>query len=81
MLPAFLVDGHSGTGLALAPCTEVVMGSLPLDRAGVGSATNSAALQIGGALGVGVLGSLLDTRYQNRIAPALVHYRIPKTIL
>ena len=30
----------------------------------MGSATNSTALQIGGALGVAVLGSLLNTRYQ-----------------
>ena len=79
VLPAFLCMGI-GTGLAFAPCTESVMGSLPLDQAGVGSATNSAALQIGGALGVGVLGSLLDTRYQNQLAPALAHYRIPESI-
>jgi hypothetical protein len=57
------------------------MGSLPLGQAGVGSATNSAALQIGGALGVGILGSLLDTRYQNQIAPVVAHYRIPDSIL
>ena len=57
-MPAFFLLGI-GTGLAFAPCTESVMGSLPLESTGVGSATNSAALQIGGALGVGVLGSLL----------------------
>ena len=57
------------------------MGSLPLEQAGVGSATNSASLQIGGALGVGVLGSLLNTRYQDRMAPVLSHYPIPKSIL
>jgi EmrB/QacA subfamily drug resistance transporter len=80
VLPAFLLMGI-GTGLAYAPCTESVMGSLPLDLAGVGSATNSTALQTGGALGVGVLGSLLNTRYQNRMAPALAHYQVPKSIL
>ncbi|HLN41476.1 MAG TPA: MFS transporter, partial [Acidimicrobiales bacterium] len=80
VLPAFLLMGI-GTGLAFAPCTESVMGSLPLERAGVGSATNSAALQIGGALGVGVLGSLLDTRYQDRMVPVLAHYKAPESIL
>ena len=40
------------------------MGSLPAEQAGVGSATNSTFLQLGGALGVGVLGSLLNTRYR-----------------
>jgi EmrB/QacA subfamily drug resistance transporter len=79
-LPAFFLMG-SGSGLAFAPCTESVMGSLPLEQAGVGSATNSASLQIGGALGVGVLGSLLNTRYQDRMAPVLSHYPIPKSIL
>ena len=80
VLPAFLLIGI-GTGLAFAPCTESVMGSLPLEQAGVGSATNGAALQTGGALGVGVLGSLLNTRYQDRLTPVLAHYRIPASIL
>ena len=79
VMPAFLLMGM-GTGLAFAPCTDSVMGSLPLDRAGVGAATNSAALQIGGALGVGVLGSLLNTRYQDKMAPVLAHQAIPSAV-
>lgn len=78
-LPAFLLIG-TGTGLALAPCTESVMGSLPLEHAGVGSGTNGAALQVGGALGVGVLGSLLNTRYQGRLTPLVSHARIPESV-
>ncbi len=71
-----------GVGLALAPCTESVMGALPLAQVGVGSATNSAVLQLGGALGVGVLGSLLNTRYADRLAPYLAHspIRIPPSV-
>jgi len=80
VLPAFFLMGI-GTGLAFAPCTESVMGSLPIQQAGVGSATNSAALQTGGALGVGVLGSLLNTSYQDRMAPVLAHYPIPASIV
>jgi EmrB/QacA subfamily drug resistance transporter len=80
VLPAFLCIGV-GTGLAFAPSTESVMGSLPLDRAGVGSATNGAALQTGGALGVAVLGSLLSTRYQGQLTPVLLHHRIPGSAL
>jgi hypothetical protein len=79
-LPAFILMG-TGTGLAFAPCTESVMGSLPPEQAGVGSATNGTALQVGGALGVGVLGSLLNTRYENRLAPVLSHYPMPQSIL
>jgi len=79
VLPAFFLIG-TGTGLAFAPCTESVMGSLPIDQAGVGAATNSSALQIGGALGVGVLGSLLNGRYQDQMAPLLVHNAVPSSV-
>ncbi len=79
-LPGFLLIG-SGTGLALAPCTDSVMGTLPLGEAGVGAATNSAALQMGAALGVAILGSLLNTRYEGRLVPPLSHYAVPKDIL
>jgi len=78
-LPGFFLLG-TGTGLAFAPSTESVMGSLPLDQSGVGSATNSAALQVGGALGVGVLGSLLNSRYQDHLLPVLAHYRVPTSV-
>jgi hypothetical protein len=47
-----------GMGLTVAPSTESIMGSLPLARAGVGSAMNDTS-QVGGALGVAVLGSVL----------------------
>jgi hypothetical protein len=69
-----------GVALALAPCTESIMGSLPRAEAGVGSATNDAAMQVGGALGVGVLGTALTLRYQNLVAPAVVHANVPPTI-
>lgn len=80
VLPAFFLLGI-GTGLAVAPCTESVMGSVSVDLAGVGSATNSTALQIGSALGVAVLGSLLSTRYQNDMRPLLAHIVMPTAAL
>ena len=54
-----------GCGLALTatPATESIMSALPLDRAGVGSAVNDTTRQIGGALGVAVIGSLFAWRY------------------
>lgn len=78
-VPALLLIGV-GAGSAFAPATDAVMGSLPRSRAGVGSATNSTALQFGGALGVGVLGSLLNSRYQGQLAPILAHYRVPTSV-
>ncbi len=69
-----------GVALALAPCTESVMGSLPIEEAGVGSATNDTAMQIGGALGVGVLGTALTLRYQHLVAPVISHAGVPASI-
>jgi EmrB/QacA subfamily drug resistance transporter len=65
-----------GSGLCFAPCTDAVMGSLPAARAGVGAATNSAAMQTGGALGVAVLGSLLNARYVGDLSPVLAAHNV-----
>jgi hypothetical protein len=75
----FLVLGV-GVALALAPCTESVMGSLPIEEAGVGSATNDTAMQIGGALGVGVLGTALALRYRHLVAPVVAHAGVPASV-
>jgi EmrB/QacA subfamily drug resistance transporter len=54
-----------GMGLTTAPATESIMGSLPLGKAGVGSAVNDTTRQTGGALGVAVLGSIFALRYHS----------------
>ena len=56
-----------GMGLVMAPATESVMGSLPLAKAGVGSAVNDTTRQVGGALGVAIIGSVLSSIYGNAI--------------
>ena len=63
-----------GVGLAMPPATESVMGSLPREKAGVGSAVNDTTRQVGGALGVAVIGSIVATVYSSQVvdaAPAL----------
>ncbi len=57
----------SGMGLAMAPLTASIMGSIPLGKSGVGSAVNDTTRELGGALGVAVLGSLLQSSYASRI--------------
>ena len=57
------------------------MGSVPVELAGVGSATNSTALQIGSALGVAVLGSLLSTRYQSDMRVLLARVAVPSSFV
>ena len=75
----FLVLGV-GVALSLAPCTESVMGSLPRAEAGVGSATSDTAMQVGGALGVGVLGTALTLRYQHLVTPVVAHAAVPASV-
>ena len=70
LLPIFLIM-PAGMALTMSPLTNSIMSSVPLGRAGVGSAMNDTTRELGGALGVAVLGSLLISRYQSRIAPAL----------
>ncbi|WP_188316536.1 MFS transporter [Solihabitans fulvus] len=52
-----------GMGLVMAPATELIMSSLPRERAGVGSAVNDTSRQLGATLGVAVLGSLTASAY------------------
>ena len=54
-----------GMGLTMAPSTGLVMESVPDDKAGVGSATNDSSREIGGALGIAIGGSVLNTFYQD----------------
>jgi EmrB/QacA subfamily drug resistance transporter len=56
-----------GMGLAMAPATDSIMGAVPKANAGVGSAVNDTTRQVGGALGVAILGSLLSTAYTNKL--------------
>jgi len=79
-LPGMIMLGV-GAGLVIPSGTASVMGSLPREHTGVGSATNGAVLQIGGALGVAVIGSLLSTRYQDNVTAVLAAYHVPPTIL
>ncbi|HTT54866.1 MAG TPA: MFS transporter [Streptosporangiaceae bacterium] len=79
ILPGTIMLGV-GAGLAIPCTTALVMGSVPRGDTGVGSATNGTFMQVGGALGVAVIGSLLATRYQDRITAALVPYHLPHLI-
>jgi EmrB/QacA subfamily drug resistance transporter len=58
----------AGMGMTMAPATESVMGSLPRAKAGVGSAVNDTTRQVGGALGVAIIGSVVSSAYAGDIA-------------
>jgi EmrB/QacA subfamily drug resistance transporter len=76
VVPGLLLLGL-GAGLLLPTATNSVVGSLPQGDSGVGSASNAVALQVGGALGVAVIGSVLSTRYQDRMTAALAGRHVP----
>jgi EmrB/QacA subfamily drug resistance transporter len=58
----------AGIGLAMTPATDAIMGALPAEQFGVGSAVNDTTREIGGALGVAVLGSLFAASYSGAVA-------------
>jgi Na+/melibiose symporter-like transporter len=70
-----------GMGLVMAPATESIMGSLPPAKAGVGSAMNDTTRQMGGALGVAVIGSILATSYRPGVSDALTSVGAPSEVL
>lgn len=59
-----------GLSMSMVPATESIMGSLPPGQAGVGSAMNDTTREIGGALGVAILGSVLASHYTATIGKA-----------
>jgi EmrB/QacA subfamily drug resistance transporter len=56
-----------GLGLTTAPATESILSVLPPAKAGVGSAVNDATREVGGTLGVAVLGSIFTSLYAHRL--------------
>ncbi len=80
ILPGMIMLGV-GAGLVIPSATASVMGSVPPEHTGVASAANGTFLQVGGALGVAVLGSLLATRYTDHMTAALAPHHIPASVL
>jgi EmrB/QacA subfamily drug resistance transporter len=70
ILPMFLVM-PLGMALTMSPLTASIMSAVPLGRAGVGSAMNDTTRELGGALGVAVLGSVLASRFASRMGDAV----------
>ncbi len=74
---AALVVLSVGLALVMPPATESIMGSLPPAKAGVGSAVNDTTRQIGGALGVAVLGSVMSSSYRPRVSELIASSPVP----
>jgi MFS family permease len=73
-LLAGLIPVGAGMGLAMTPATTAVTDALPPGKQGVGSAVNDLSRELGGALGIAVLGSILQSIYRNHLdVSALPH--------
>jgi DHA2 family multidrug resistance protein-like MFS transporter len=64
MLPSMLLAGL-GMGLAMTVTADTVLASVPKERSGSASAIAETATELGGALGMAVLGSVLTAVYRN----------------
>jgi EmrB/QacA subfamily drug resistance transporter len=66
-----------GLGFTTAPATESIMGSLSSDKAGVGSAVNDTTRELGGTLGVAVIGSVFNSIYLAALTGGAVFESLP----
>ena len=67
LLPGLLIGGV-GMALVMTPMSSAAMGSVPVAKAGVASAVLNTFRQIGGALGIAVLGAILASRQESALA-------------
>lgn len=72
-----------GMAAAMSPTTDLLMSAVPPERAGMGSATNDTTRELGGALGIAILGSVLASQYTESISsklPAMIPDNIREVI-
>ena len=76
-----LVAFGFGLGLAMAPLTDTVMAAVPVNAAGIGSATNDVSRELGSALGIAILGSVVNALYRGDVKDALVGTEVPAGVV
>jgi len=79
VLPGAIMIGI-GAGLVMPAAVGSLMGTLPLEHTGVGSATNGTFLNVGGALGVAILGSIMSTRYEHLLSASAAVHSLPTAV-
>jgi EmrB/QacA subfamily drug resistance transporter len=67
----------AGLALTMSPATEAIMGALPPAKAGVGSAVNDTTRELGGSLGVAVIGSVMASVYRTHVLQSMTHLGAP----
>ena len=67
----------AGLAFTTGPATDAIMGALPLAKAGAGSAVNDTTREVGGTLGVAIVGSVLNSAYGAHVVTALTGLGAP----
>jgi hypothetical protein len=70
-----------GLGLVNATGTDTIMAKLPREKAGIGSAVNDTARELGGTLGVAAMGSLFASLYSRTVTTDLAALPLPAEAL
>jgi hypothetical protein len=70
----------AGLALTAGPATDAIMGTLPLAKAGAGSAVNDTTREVGGTLGVAIIGSVLNSAYGSHIFHSLTSLGAPAAV-
>ncbi|MCA9329645.1 MFS transporter [Candidatus Saccharibacteria bacterium] len=63
----------AGMSMTMTPSTNMMMSAVPRNRAGMGSAMNDTTRELGGALGIAVLGAVLGSVYSDKMQQVLVY--------
>jgi len=71
VFPGIMVLGV-GVGLAMSPSTAAITSSLPEEKQGVASALNDTVREMGGAVGIALIGSVLNSAYRSNIESTAV---------
>jgi EmrB/QacA subfamily drug resistance transporter len=69
VLPGLIVLG-TGMGLSMTPSTTAITETLPLEQQGVASALNDTVRELGGAVGIALIGSVLNSGYRSSVSSA-----------
>lgn len=72
-LPALTILGLA-IGLSVSPCTDAIMAQFPDGKLGVAGGLNDTALELGGSLGIAILGSVLATTYRDGVVDFLADF-------
>src|SRR5580693_2530707 len=70
----------AGLGLTTGPATDAIMGAVPRGKAGAGSAVNDTTREVGGTLGVAIVGSVLNSGYGSHVLSGLTALGAPAAV-